>query len=92
MERWINSVLIITEIQCRDADQSVTFHHYDLHLCVILRLTSLAYSPDKKISVGYDEQTKREKCASRLPRLALFSNPFIINVSHLLTHHLGLRQ
>ena len=42
------------------------FHHCDLHLCIILRLTSIAPAPDKEIRVGCDEQTKKDKCVSHI--------------------------
>ena len=42
------------------------FHHCDLRLCITLRLTSLASTPDKEVSIGYDEQTEEDKCVSHL--------------------------
>ena len=45
---------------------AVGFHHWNLHLCITLRLASLASTPDEKISVGCDEQTKEDKCVSHL--------------------------
>ncbi|MDG2271380.1 MAG: hypothetical protein P8L39_03685, partial [Halioglobus sp.] len=44
--------------------QKAGFHHWNLNFCVILRLTSLAPTPDKEISVGCDKQTKEDKCVS----------------------------
>ena len=35
-----------------------------LLLHVFLRLTSLASTPNKEISIGYDEQTEENKCVS----------------------------
>ena len=42
------------------------FHHCDLRLCITLRLTSLASTPDKEIRVGCNEQTKEDKCFSHI--------------------------
>ena len=42
------------------------FHHCDLRLCIILRLTGFAPTPDKEVSVGCDEQTKEDKCVSHI--------------------------
>ena len=46
-------------------------HH--LRICVILRLTSLAPTPDKEISVGSDEQTKEDKCVTHFKSRSLTS-------------------